>query len=483
MAVNFNPLLMSNKYIYFAYQHLMDIRPWGHNAGIQYFQNEFRRQIGQLESRALSQTLEAAWLQNPQIQNALRGDFKNLDTLQNQQVTRQLIDAYAQALDTQIQQRANIFAGNLPAADEIKNSLANYQTLLEGSVNLQRVNDFFQSIDTVLTSINQSPLDPTIVQQLIGYISTGQQAIGNSALTSINQLKKHKKIFLLIYRAFQSKIEQGNDYSSNQFTGTLLNLFNGELGEATAEYMLRQAERNVISQADIAVNDAMVKAGGKFTNVGGKYTVSNTRATVDLLKSKALSLQVQDINGTNFRISIDSNASVKWRTGKKQSVTIVSGVPITTLLPAEGSVERWMAENIIAHRRQAGGKRAATAAKNGDTKVFRQFLAASFFNNWISGSGQSLKNGGVDTNEILVVDGRILSIPQLMADIAKKYEDGATPGRSPFGFDFNNTVENKWKDGPASWQLAKERSDQARASINALKLSAHFNANFIKQYI
>ena len=262
---------------------------------------------------------------------------------------------------------------------------------------------------------------------------------------------------------------------SKSFSSTITNIFSTTLGEKAAATMLKQFFNE---QGQNIENSLMSVKSIRPKVVGSKTTKDEGRVSkVDVLSGKTLSLKLINNSGKEIAIEIATNLSVKWYASKDSQIHIVNSTPLKRYIGDEKG-EKYYTYNTFYH--YGGGKGSSEAFR-----AMRASLAATFFDEWLSGGGQALKNGGINKAQFLMVNGKIYSVMSIIKNICEELNqlNGFNSAGMPIKVHFSNS-KVEWQGDPSvkNWEKAIERSEKIKEIINKIVISASFNKNILTKY-
>lgn len=263
--------------------------------------------------------------------------------------------------------------------------------------------------------------------------------------------------------------------------------------------MMKNVLFEISNNADQAFDSLIAQSGGKLTWDRGTIPTtkqsgtavgaqSGRTAKVDIISNGLFHLNVTLQDGTTATIEIATNASVKWQSAKFKSIHIVNRTPLRTFLENEPPDRQQYAYNIIAHRLSGGGRRGGFyQAYN----ALRSTVAATFFNEWVSGTGEQLISkgqsvGGLDRAQFLMYNGKIYSIVSIVNRICANTLKGLSAEIRGFSTS-DSKVDNSFvpvdNEHPTVTAAANWRSQMVRDVINTLIISASLNSNILKSLL
>lgn len=407
-----------------------------------------------------------------------------MEALENGALLEEILDGIAGALDSGIQSAWSSNGGG--AFLQVLQDAHSLDGLLEnGKVQYSKqVAAFFDLVVRGIQAMTGGAVPPTVFTELtkIGKVFGpksfvySDKSYDTATPVTMDQLKVIKKIVDYLSNAAQ-KLQADGKVSPESLRATVTQIFSTQLGEQIGKQMLESAMPNLDEEV-LKMSDQILGKNGNIKLVSSNFTKSGTDKTngktakVDLLNSNALSLSL-NINGSTTTIDIATNVSVKWYKTKAGGVipsVSLGSMNMGDLLGQFAGAPRGIAYNIIAHN----------WADAGGMQKLRSTLAASFVNEWISGSGGLMQNSGaVDKVQMLMVNGKLYTVTALVKKIAGQIPYGDASERSPLRVSFSGISQktNSWEvsksgEAPYSWSAAKRRSDRVRGIINGLAATA-----------
>lgn len=374
------------------------------------------------------------------------------------------------------------------------------KSLSKGSMSVTQINQFF---DLLLKGVEQA--GKFNIQLLDGLSDIGKQ-LSKTSNFQIDQGWKRKataqqltkddidmanKILQYLTTAVDKFNANSGILSSQSFSSTINNIFSTVIGEKLSKELLAKGIAAGINHTD-SVLDQMTKksiGNGKLTwrdkgrfNLGGhRQDVQNRTSKVNIFNQKAFNLSVSE-HGQVYDIEIGTNTSVRWQKGLNENseIHMVAGTALGNYFKS-GTTDRYLAYNIIAHR------------WSGDefSDVYRSLrasTAATFFNEWMTGTGSSIKGSKMYVNKVqfLMINGRIYPVMRIIKNICQElsrnnsWEESAN---MPFNMKIQRKDANKWQgnNGP-NIEDAMKRSQLVNAVMNKLTISASLNGNILTKY-
>ena len=367
------------------------------------------------------------------------------------QLEESLGKALSDAADTMNEQFQNIEGSTLTDAVQKINSI------IYGSaqMNKQTFNLWLDAIGEALQAVNIFPKGLDLIK-----IIEESRETPTLINLSTEELKATNKIIQYIQKAYQNF--QNGQLTKGSLIGTTRNIIGSQLGEVWGKQLLESLDESKFEQQIDAIveNTFKVKLSGTSRTTG-----SHTTAKPDIMTNKLFTSKISPNGDISGQVEILANASVKQSaTLTPQHIRLVSGTPIKTVI--EGSLEEYKygTYNILAHY----------ASFKNEYNDFKTFVAGSFINQYLMGTGQQLTNGGVDTAWFMLISGRAYSMLDIIDDIVKGNSSTITiefPGISEV---------RKINKGQNTLEAAIERSNKAKEAINKLTITAILNANFYK---
>lgn len=413
------------------------------------------------------------------------GPLEIAEALEGGSLLEELLEEIAGALDSGIQ---SAWSSSDPSSfAQVLQSSHSLDGLFEnGRAKAKQVQEFFDLVVKGIQAMTGGGVPQHVFTQLtkigkkMGPSSFRYSSQGYQTATPVSkeQLQVIDNILTWLNNAADKLGTQGA-LASESLRSTMTNIFSGALGEQIGKQMLESAMPNLDDEI-LRISDQVLGKNGNIKLVGSSFKKSGAQKTngktakVDLLNSKALSLTVT-INGQVTDIEIATNVSVKWyKTNAKGVVPHVSlgSMNLGEILNEFALAPRGIAYNIVAH--QWGDKESYQKLKS--------TIAASFLNEWISGSGGLMSTGEVDKAQFLMVNGKLYTITGIIRKIAGKIPYGrADDAASPVSLSFGGikSKANQWVGTGSNWEDAEKRSRTVQGIINNLTISATLNMNML----
>lgn len=312
------------------------------------------------------------------------------------------------------------------------------------------------------------------------YSYSGKGVIGP---ISEEHMRTVERVIHYLSNAAEKHAKEGG-VSAQSIRGTLNNIFGSSLGEGVARTVLGNAMPNIegeifdIAQRAIAgsknITLQSINLGKDFQTIGTLQSDKGGTGKVDILNSEGLTLTL-GINGSVVDLVLSTNASVKWVKGS-EALGLVSNVSLGSRtfgsIMNSGALgaaisNRGIAYNVLAHEGEGGS----------NFENLRKSIAASFFNEWLMGSGGTLAGVGVaDKNQLFFVNGKVYS----MLDMVKRaYQEDMSQNGRYGSFSLNMpSVANNWQGSDVNnWRSAFQRSRIVKDLINGytMRMTVHLN--------
>lgn len=465
---------------------------------------------------ALKDTALASQLMNLRHVLSSRGQkaasgINLLGQLGSGNLLEQIYEALAQGMNKAVNNAHSTV--NLTNYDQVISNVSNlnFSALRTGYLSTDTVDSFF---NLILQGVQMAgKFNVVFLDQLT---DIGKYLTGNTEFT-INQSWRKKATIQQISASDMEMARQIIDYLSNaverfqassytnssgalitksantldprSFASTVTNIFSTVIGERVAQRLLSFAIKNGIDQCDEAVQEILrnsglnghIEAGRGLSVLGGtQRDISSRVSKVDVFNSRAFKLTAT-VDDTEASVDLSANTSVKWYQNFNQdtstAIHIIQGSSLGRYLPDA----RGLAYNTIVHRNSSSEFYEAYRA-------LRASISASFFSEWLTGTGNRLSIGRMNINsaQFLLVNGQFYSmmtiIRNLCDDLASR---GATEHSRdmPFNFRIPN-VNNEWRGNRnPNVHDAIERSRSVAEIIEKLSISATFNSNMLARYV
>lgn len=454
------------------------------------FENEYKAARSEMKLGAVEQQAEA-------INAAMRLHGTNaiksialVNALAEGNLLESTLDTIADALNATIDQVS------VQSMDSIINSAYSFSGMLAGgAADAAQVNAFFNEVlrGLSMTYGFNSGITNRLIE--IGKAMTGD---ANFSLTSTFQgqtftmtaddVRNANQIITYLGNA-ANKLKQDGSVSAESFRGTIRNVFQTGIAERLAAILLGSALDTGIStfEQELQARNANITVNQPSIKMGGRSKEGRKTSKVDVFNSPGFQLQVQ-INGQTATIEVATNMSVKWYKNAKNigDIHIISDTPFREVYPF-GTPEGYLASNVVVHGHD---ETKADSGIGASYKMLRASIAASFFNDWLSGSGQVM-SGNIDKAQFLMVNGKVYSIMSIVNNVCeglirqKKNEFQKVLGISISGID---NIRNDWQGGrdethaPPSVGWARLRSELVNQALNNITISASFNSKYLTQH-
>lgn len=451
MAKNERPSIINiNEAIQNAYIHLMvkHVDKDEIKLTSAYFKKQAQENQQLSKKQAIEQLLNSTLVR---INNNPVNTENFINTFGTTQLEESLGKALSEAADTMNEQFQNIEGSTLTDAVQKINSIIYSST----QMNKQTFNLWLDAIGEALQAVNIFPKGLDLIK-----IIEESRETPTLINLSTEELKATNKIIQYIQKAYQNF--QNGQLTKGSLIGTTRNIIGSQLGEIWGKQLLESLDESKFEQQIDAIveNTFKAKLSGTSKTIG-----SHTTAKPDIMTNKLFTSKISPNGDISGQVEILANASVKQSaTLTPQHIRLVSGTPIKTVI--EGSLEgyKYGTYNILAHY----------ASFKNEYNDFKTFVAGSFMNQYLMGTGQQLTNGGVDTAWFMLISGRAYSILDIIDDIVKGNSSTITiefPGISEV---------RKIDKGQNTLKEAIERSNKTKEAINKLIITAILNANFYK---
>ena len=451
MAKNERPSIINiNEAIQNAYIHLMvkHVDKDEIKLTSAYFKKQAQENQQLSKKQAIEQLLNSTLVR---INNNPVNTENFINTFGTTQLEESLGKALSEAADTMNEQFQNIEGSTLTDAVQKINSIIYSST----QMNKQTFNLWLDAIGEALQAVNIFPKGLDLIK-----IIEESRETPTLINLSTEELKATNKIMQYIQKAYQNF--QNGQLTKGSLIGTTRNIIGSQLGEIWGKQLLESLDESKFEQQIDAIVENTFKAKLSGTS---RTTGSHTTAKPDIMTNKLFTSKISPNGDISGQVEILANASVKQSaTLTPQHIRLVSGTPIKTVI--EGSLEgyKYGTYNILAHY----------ASFKNEYNDFKTFVAGSFMNQYLMGTGQQLTNGGVDTAWFMLISGRAYSILDIIDDIVKGNSSTITiefPGISEV---------RKIDKGQNTLKEAIERSNKTKEAINKLTITAILNANFYK---
>lgn len=473
-------------YIHYHYGRAQNLIPDAINTFNQKYSESINNLSSDMMQRQVDAIIKTMQAQGQDVSNSLEIAM----ALQNSNLLETTLDNIAEQLNRGIEKYQNEIG--FDNYENIVRGAYNLSGMLENNGNLQNIQQFFNYLHDGLRLLgNEGQVD---LETLVALTNIGQRLSNNPNFSldwgdimaiSSSQVTVARRIADYLEKAAQKFESSGGTLSAASFRGTISNIFNTAIGEPLSRLFVAKGLEYVANIADQSVDNIMIGGSqGKLKwDSGSQPSLSGTRTTevggtskVDIINDDVFSLSTQ-VNGQNITIEIGTNMSVKWHSSKKRRIQIVSNTTLGSLY--NESRERTLAYNIIAHRK-------STSAFNQAYRIVRAGTAASFFNNWLSGSGsQILGTSSIDRAQFLMINGRVYSVVRIVNNICEDI-DRNQGNNSAFRMDIEgiDSSINRWwgTAGVSNIIEAQKRSNYVNGVLSKLTVGCTLNSNILTKY-
>lgn len=412
-----------------------------------FFRSEAQKRQQSSKSQAVKQLLNSTLVR---INNNPVNTENFINIFGTAQLEESLGKALSEAADTMNEQFQNIDGPTLTDAVQKINSII-YSS---AQMNKQTFNLWLNAIGEALQAVNIFPKGLDLIR-----IIEENKETPTLINLSTEELKATNKIIQYIQKAYQNF--QNGQLTKGSLIGTTKNIIGSQLGEVWGKQLLESLDESKFEQQTDAIVENTFKAKLSGTS---RTTNSHTTAKPDIMTNKLFTSKISPNGDISGQVEILANASVKQSaTLTPQHIRLVSSAPIKTVIERSLEGYKYGTYNILAHY----------ASFKNEYNDFKTFVAGSFMNQYLMGTGQQLTNGGVDTAWFMLISGRAYSILDIIDDIVK--------GNSTITIEFPGISEvRKIDKGQNTLKEAIERSNKTKEAINKLTITAILNANFYK---
>lgn len=407
--------------------------------------------------------------------------------------------------DAIIREYGNAYNETIDTMQSTYNSL-----LSKGPMGADNAAAFFNEIDQALQLIGESANDAELsaFKALQKIFATGEGwSESQDELTAVskNAVSAAAKIVRYLSSAAEKLTGDAQSVSQASFGSTITQIFSTVIGEELARQMIQTALHDIESRTgEILINGLQkVKRSQDRVEVSqagtDRFQSNNQKRTskVDVITSNVFTLSTM-INGQTVEIQVGTNASVKWQQAKSRKIHLVGGTRIATVFDTMGldNNARHIAYNVIAHRYSPNFTTGSTSSRQGDFyqayNTIRASVAATFFTQWLAGSGSPLGHGGIDKAQFLMYNGRIYSVMSIIKAICDNLESNSRYKKVNAEIQGVDKIDNSFQGAEdpdditkhdMNYVWANKRSEQVTAVINTLTIAGSLNANILKGLI
>lgn len=287
-----------------------------------------------------------------------------------------------------------------------------------------------------------------------------------------------KQIMSTLMNIPNNMLKNGNmNYSAEQMTGTLNDIFDTKIGEYTAFVL-----QDMVLDVEEEITKQFVKQGG---NKAGQITVpsQNVRAKrpvpakIDIVRNAEtqITLDINKKQEKQYSISGQFASSVKWYKDKKSTPSSVSIQSISSLtqLALQIYKNEYAVYNTLAFYKENH------PIKESNFRIIRSSVIANYLDKFIAGSNSQLKTGDQDTALFLFINGKFYSIYSILLAYLKDIEKKKMNYGSSSDLFYMNLgeIDNSWQgDMNVSNEMeARKRSLLAKKSIQKFAVNIKLN--------
>lgn len=371
----------------------------------------------------------------------------------------------------------------------------------------QGIDSFFDKLHQALELSSQKISDGEMANiQALQEIFNGTSSADAGSFITKDALTTGEKI--VNYLATAARSLQGGSLTKDSFRGTISNIFSTAIGEPLAAQMMQAILQDIASHTNGIIIDqlAVVARANPNITLTGTSRYENNKgqkrtSKVDALGNNTFQLTVTYNEGDmqkTVTLELSSNLSIKWQQKASRSVHFVSGTSLPEALNAMGADASVTTAvyNVIAHRYSSnygkGKDDIKKQSKKGDFygayNQIRGSVAANFFIDWLSGSGQVLEGtSGIDKAQFFMYNGKVYSVLTIVKNILANDQKlttmaqfkGVTKIDNSFvGADIRDLGDTSM--GQLNRTLAMERSNKVWQTINKITIAASLNINMLK---
>lgn len=432
---------------------------------------------------------------------AAQSSIQVIKALNEEPFMEKTLDSIATAMNNLLMEKYGSVINNKSYEDAITDISRDYSSMLINGP-IKDASDFFNYIKQALDLVNATPNKRELrALSALQRVFEGKVTYDNIvSLVSLDTIGIASQVIEYLKTAAE-KLSINGSVSLQSFASTIANVFSRAIGEPLAERMMKNVLFKISNDTNQIFDFLIKQSNGKLT--WEKGTIPTTKksgtaigaqtgrvAKVDVISKGLFNLNVTLQDDTTATIEIATNASIKWQSTKSKKIHIVNRTPLSTFLEHESPNRQQYAYNIIVHRLSGGGR------EGGFYKAYntiRSTIAASFFNEWISGSGEQLISGNssigsIDRAQFLMYNGKVYSIVSIINKICENALKGLSTeirGFSTSDSKVNNSFRqaddnSKGSKEKKNIEAANERSRLIREVINTLTISASLNSNILK---
>ncbi len=441
--------------------------------------------LDDMKTSSAAQVAEAQALiaQMDQNTTSAKSSMQIIKALNEGPLMEATLDSIAAAMNSLLAEKYSSIIEGQDYESAVANISSQYNSmLLNGPTDdASRFFDYVkQALDLVNATPNKSELRALDALQKVFEGKTSYNDV--TSLVSLNTIGIASQTIGYLSAAAKTLSTSGS-VSTNSFASTIAKIFSKTIGEPLAERMVKNILFQISNEADQAFDSLVAQSGGKlkWDSRPSLKQQSDRVASVDVISNGLFNLKVALQNGTTTVIEIATNSAlVDWQFSKPKSLRIQGRTKLQTFLENEPPNRQQYAYNIIAHRLSGGGRSGEFFQ---GYNAIRSTIAASYFNDWIKGSGQGL---AFDRAQFLVYNGKVYSIMSIINKVCESTLKGLSSEVRGF-----STIESKVDNSfvpvsgeyPTPAEAANHRSQMVRDAINALTISVDLNPNILKSLL
>lgn len=369
-----------------------------------------------------------------------------------------------------------------------------YNLLSEKQVETASLKEFFSLLMQAMNLMNGYPKSMVVAFNKMGKKLTGDKNFSMSTEGGLNRrgstltmsdLKTADKIIEILDTATQKFAEKGS-VNKNSFRTTVTQIFSRVIGENFAKNILASIVQEVTDDVDAQLtsipnlfpSDKTSKAVVK----GASRDSLGKTSKVDVFNQDAFKLEFE-YGGRQCEVALSTNISAKWYKELYDegtaNVSLVSRTPVGTYFKDGG--EKYLAYNVLAHS-------FSSPAYHQAYRILRASTAASFLQEWMSGTGAKIKGGFINKAQFLMINGRIYSVMSIINAICNELMDlspDVESADSPINLRIGGLAKpkNEWQAPKnPNWQGAWRRAQLVKGIIDRLQIYASFDSSVLNRY-
>lgn len=442
-------------------------------------QKIFNSKIQALNKKSLNTQLDAL------SYNAKAGDaVEVINALSNGSMLENILSQLARGITDSIDRNFSAQPYNAILA-----KASNYSSILEkGQASGQKLDSFLQLIVEAVAYMNKGTVPIDLLNALTDFGKrVGGQSFSFNKPNKINiydgkEIESVKQVISLLDSAATQFEKNGCKLSKASFQQVITNIFSTSIGEELGLNMVATVLTNIDSELEKVLQELGVQINN--TSFARNTSISNPTGKVDIINSNAFTFSVTLQNGQEITIELGSNISEKWyqdiAKNRSTSIHLVSKSTFGQILKDFDRDIGNIMRNIMAHRWDSEPL----------YEGMRSVIAASFIDEWLMGKGTKIQ-GGVDTAQFLLVNGKVYSVLEIIRKVFAQNMQYAVARTGLPSLSIGGQIAlpqaKQWQPRESKdideWAPAFRRSDPLKELIDALTISCSFNSKMLEKYL